>query len=238
MFGGGKYSTFITGSSGVIEFYARGIIYVVAARGGNLSRSKKTVDYNQPGYAGDAMSVGAVQAYREGAMPISRWTKATIVDRVVELGGSELCGLYTLQQLKDYFLVHHSWHHTGVYANKTDFYCVDEAKARLCKSESMLNQYGEERVNRFIERLQTAKLKEPGGSKPRLKDTWVSFAELPEHRVEFVRISKNGNRIIRVRFINNRGAECVIEDVDHHLWGERFRIPFEECSKSTKCPPS
>ena len=193
-----------------------------------MSRRKYTVDYNQPGYAGDAMSVGAVNAYREGAMPISRWTKAVLVDRIVELGGSELCGLYTLEQLQKGFLKHHSWHHTGVYANATDFYCVDEGKARLCTEEAMRSQYGDTKADRYIARLQARTAEAPTEKKPRVKDTWVSFNELPEHRVEFVRTSRSGNRVIRVHFINNKGEKCFVEDVDHHLWGERFRIPYEE----------
>jgi len=193
-----------------------------------MARRKYTVDYNQPGYAGDAMSVGAVLAYREGAMPFSRWTKAALVDRIVELGGSELCGLYTLQQLKDQFLKHHSWHHTGIYANATDFYCVDESKVSLCTDEAMRSQFGDVKADRFIERLETRRAEAPSEEKSHLKDTWVTFDELPDERVEFVRTSKRGNKIVRVHFINNKGEKCVAEGVDRHFWGERFRIPFEE----------
>jgi len=193
-----------------------------------MSRRKNTVDYNQPGYAGDAMSLGAVRAYREGAMPISRWTKGALVNRIVELGGSASCELFTLKQLQEGFLKHHSWHHTGVYANETSFYCVDESKARLCTEEVIREQFGDEKVNRILKRLANSERPATSNQKHHVKDTWVYFNELPEHRVEFLRISKSGNRMVRVHFINNKGEEIYVDDVDHHLWGELFRIPYEE----------
>jgi hypothetical protein len=193
-----------------------------------MSRRKHTVDYNQTGYAGDAMSLGAVQAYHEGAMPISRWTKAALTERIVELGGSELCGLFTLAQLRERFLTYHSWHHTGVYANATDFFCVDEAQAQSCTEEAMRLQFGEAKADRYNERLQTRASAEPREKKPRLKDTWVNFSELPEKRIEFVRTSKSGNRVIRVHSVNNKGEAYSVEGIERHFWGLRFRIPYEE----------
>jgi len=193
-----------------------------------MSRHKRTIDYNQPGYAGDAMSVGAVLAYREGAMPISRWTKGALTDRIVELGGSPLCGLFTLPQLQKQFLKYHSWHHTGVYANETEFYCVDQEKAQLCTEAAMREQFGDDKAERFLERLEKRAETSTDEKKPHIKDTWVSFRELPEKRVEFLRMSKSGNRMIRVHSINNKGEDIYIDDVDRHLFGELFRIPYEE----------
>lgn len=191
-----------------------------------MPNRKYTVDYNQAGYAGDAMSIGAVQAYREGAMPMSRWTKAALTERIVELGGSSLCGLYTAKELRERFLVHHSWHHTGIHANRTDFFCIDEARALECTDQSMRTLFSEEKADRYLARLHSTDTAGKKSSHP--KDTWVSFNELPEHRVEYVRTSRNGNRIVSVRCIDSKGDEYTVEGVERHLAFERFRIPFEE----------
>jgi len=199
-----------------------------------MARRKYTVDYNQPGYAGDAMSIGAVQAYRKGAMPISRWTKAALVERIVELGGSELCGLLTVKQLQERYLIFHSWHHTGVYANSTNFYCIDAEKVQECTDDTLRAEFGEEKANTYLKRLQSAEEKAPSEKKASPKDTWVGFVELPEDRVEFVRMSKSKNRIVRVRCIDKNGEEFFVEGVERHLYSELFRIPFEEYQQSNR----
>ena len=40
------------------------------------------VAYGQKGYLGSSMSVRAVEAYEQGEMPISRWTKTAIIQAV------------------------------------------------------------------------------------------------------------------------------------------------------------
>jgi hypothetical protein len=89
-------------------------------------------------------------------------------------------------------------------------------------------QFGDAKADRYSERLQTRASAEPREKKPRLKDTWVDFSKLPEKRIEFVRTSKSGNRVIRVHAVNNKGEAYFVEDIERHFWGERFRIPYEE----------
>lgn len=89
------------------------------------------VTYGQTGYDGQSMSIRAREAYAAGEMPMSRWTKAAMVeairawcddaDRVML---PEVEGLRKDEIFSRFFCCT-SWHHTGKYANPTDFYGVD-----------------------------------------------------------------------------------------------------------------
>ena len=83
------------------------------------------------GYNGYRMSNRAVQAYEDGEMPLSKWTKQRIIDAVVEYDHftEEELRKFSKAVLKDYFLKYSSWHHTSQYCNETYFYEVDEEKA-------------------------------------------------------------------------------------------------------------
>ncbi len=82
------------------------------------------------GYYGYSMSNNAVEAYEDGEMPLSKWTKTEIMSRLKEYEVSEemLTELKKLkkQQLKDLLLTKSSWHHTSSYYNETDFYTIDD----------------------------------------------------------------------------------------------------------------
>ena len=90
------------------------------------------VTYGQRGYIGSSMSARAQEAYEDGEMPKSKWTKAAIVDAI-----KSFCDEYDLvydpsiekmskADLWDAFIEWKSWHHTSKYANATDFYGIDE----------------------------------------------------------------------------------------------------------------
>lgn len=83
------------------------------------------------GYLNDySMSERAAEAYRNGEMPLSKWTKKAILDAIADDGYSALAAAlknrkYTLAFLKDQYLTNSSWHHTSCKYNCTDFYSVD-----------------------------------------------------------------------------------------------------------------
>lgn len=85
------------------------------------------------GYHGYSMSNNAVDAYNDGEMPKSKWTKASILDEVQRIieedEGTNLdlaiVSKLTKVELADLFLTCSSWHHTSLHFNKTDFYRVD-----------------------------------------------------------------------------------------------------------------
>lgn len=80
------------------------------------------------GYNGYSMSNNAVDAYADNKMPISRWTKSAILERIYEIRGEEDIdfSILTSKELKDTFLELTEWHHTSKFYNVTNFYEVNE----------------------------------------------------------------------------------------------------------------
>ena len=87
------------------------------------------------GYSGYSMSNRAVEAYADGEMPLSKWTKDVIirtVRRIVREDAIEpkfdisKLQKYSTAVLRRAFLTYSSWHHTGKFCNATDFYSVSK----------------------------------------------------------------------------------------------------------------
>ena len=92
----------------------------------------ETVGYNQKGYVGKSMSVRAKQAYDDGEMPKSKWSKNTMLDALEEeFGEGESAGFkkFSKDQLFNGIMKQTSWHHTGKFANATNFYSLDRNSA-------------------------------------------------------------------------------------------------------------
>lgn len=90
------------------------------------------VRFGQAGYVGVRMSENAMYAYEDGEMPKSRWTKRAMLDAIEDWCDAwgvpydgELSALRK-QDLFARFFEWKSWHHTGKFANETDFYGLDE----------------------------------------------------------------------------------------------------------------
>ena len=77
------------------------------------------------GYIANKMSVNAANAYVRGEMPLSKWTKAEILDVASEFTNLDLSKL-TLSELRQYMLNTSSWHHTGALFNTTVFYEINQ----------------------------------------------------------------------------------------------------------------
>lgn len=94
------------------------------------------VTHNQSGYVGSSMSVRAAAAYDGGEKPMSRWTKAEIIDAVSSYGAWDESDLKRFRKatLAGYFLRVSSWHHTGKYAAETTFYAPREDR---CEERDM-----------------------------------------------------------------------------------------------------
>ena len=78
------------------------------------------------------MSLRAVEAYENGEMPKSKWSKAAMLEAI-----SDYCDMFGIaydgsvssfkrDALFERFFEWKSWHHTGKYANETDFYGLNE----------------------------------------------------------------------------------------------------------------
>lgn len=80
------------------------------------------------GYVGKSMSVNAADAYTECSMPLSQWTKKTLVAEITFTRddlNEKLLNKMTVKQLRDEFLTLDGWHHTGALYNKTNFYAIN-----------------------------------------------------------------------------------------------------------------
>lgn len=81
------------------------------------------------GYIGFSMSERAYDAYENGRMPKSKWTKQAMLE-ALENGGMEKSSLeiakkMTVTALRNAVLRKTEWHHTSMYYNETEFYDVD-----------------------------------------------------------------------------------------------------------------
>lgn len=96
------------------------------------------VAYNQAGYVGQSMSRRAAIAYDNGEAPKSKWTKKAMIAALEEWADwndREMPAAIAKMKKDDIFASyfrHTSWHHTGKFANETDFYGINES---ACKDD-------------------------------------------------------------------------------------------------------
>lgn len=108
------------------------------------------------GYNGWSMSNNAIVAYKDGEKPLSKWTKADIIDTIEKQGLELKCSIEKLKKLpvkvlKKICLTYSSWHHTSNYYNKTDFYLLDVDRIENLtddKIEELLSDY---KANKKVE---------------------------------------------------------------------------------------
>lgn len=116
------------------------------------------------GYNGHRMSNNAVAAYAGGEMPISKWTKAAIMEQISgyieEESKVEMLEKLTAKELKDAFLRRSSWHHTSLFYNCTDFYALNmEAVEAITKEDVERIISDRKRVKRSAEDIEAEKQK-------------------------------------------------------------------------------
>ena len=100
---------------------------------------------------GHSMSVRAASAYGDGEMSKSKWTKAVLIDRVVQEDFFWPAGLLDsclLETLRARFLRRSSWHHTGKYFNETVFYELDADAIAAHDVDALLTADAEMRAGR------------------------------------------------------------------------------------------
>lgn len=79
------------------------------------------------GYIGHKMSERAVDAYRSGEKPLTKWTRDEILKGIKSCYPDAVahCSQFSLSFLREHFLFCSSWHHTGKYYQKTYFYSFE-----------------------------------------------------------------------------------------------------------------
>ncbi len=115
------------------------------------------------GYYGYSMSNNAVDAYENGEMPKSKWTKSAMLDAIKEMfeDGEVSNDNVSFEMIKtmpknvifDCYFERSSWHHTSSKYNRTDFYSL---------SLSALNRYSNDELTEYVktEKERTSKQKE------------------------------------------------------------------------------
>ncbi len=136
------------------------------------------------GYNGYKMSNNAVQAYEDGEMLMSKWTKTAIIANIKEQADdgevSLKCSLTVLKKisagvLRDRCLYRSSWHHTGKYYHETDFYSLDTSAIEELTNEDlqqMALDYKEEQ-----ERIKREKAEDTGKKCECTFLVWPSFGK-------------------------------------------------------------
>ena len=107
------------------------------------------------GYSGYSMSNRAVDAYEDGEMPLSKWTKKMIISEVVEHEHftEEELKKYPKNVLAEYFLFESSWHHTS---SSIDEYIAKEGSIE--ELEEIKKRYASERKpKKEIKKLEARK---------------------------------------------------------------------------------
>ena len=184
------------------------------------------------GYIGHSMSRRAAEAYEDGEMPKSKWTKKAMVAAI-----QSYCDEFDMSfdpEVFEQFFHKSSWHHTSKFFNETDFYKLDEdaicesfrpmTQTEVAERDAVRRQAIEEektereamRAARFEQLERHRAYHEEHGFAP---DTVAAFAhEHPECCQEHV--SRKGNRILS--YIDYLGHEqvCPIDRIgETHLYG-------------------
>ena len=95
------------------------------------------------GYVGFSMSINAREAYQNNEMPISKWTKAVMLESINEIAEAHKMELpanfikLTAAELRENFLQYSGYHHTSKYANRTEFYNIDVREVLKMTEESI-----------------------------------------------------------------------------------------------------
>lgn len=193
------------------------------------------------GYIGHSMSRRAAEAYEDGEMPKSKWTKKAMVAAIqaycdefdMFFAPDVLKGMHK-DEVFERFFHESSWHHTSKFFNETDFYKLDEdavcgsfrpmnptevAERDTVRRQAIEKEWAEREAMRVarIEQLDRHRAyREEHGFAP---DTVAAFAhEHPECCHE--RVSRKGNRILS--YIDYLGHEqvCPIDRIgETHLFG-------------------
>lgn len=193
------------------------------------------------GYVGWSMSRRAAEAYDDGEMPKSKWTKKAMV-AAIQSYCDEFDIFFDPDMLKgmrkdevfERFFYNSSWHHTSKFFNETDFYKLDEdavcgsfrpmteaevAERDAARIQAIEEEYAEREAMRAAETEQLERhraYREEHGFAP---DTVAAFAhEHPE--CCFERVSRKGNRVLSyIDYLGHEQACPIDRIVETHLYG-------------------
>ena len=180
------------------------------------------------GYVGYSMSRRAAEAYENDEKPRSQWTKDEIIDAVLNINhdiDKNLIKKFSVNDLRLYFLERTSWHHTGKFYNKTDFYSIDEDKAKEWSNDQIKTHF----ENQKKARAEKIALKDKIAQKKKEDEilnnyvadiSYIEWINRRPYKVDLkgIKVEEKGNWII---FKN--GAETIKKklynvDVSNYQW--------------------
>lgn len=143
------------------------------------------------GYSGWSMSNNAVQAYKDGEKPLSKWTKKELAFELADALGVEADEVakalkpYTVKEVKDKCLVYSGWHHTSSHYNRTAFYALEDFDGLAdleCRLSGKPNTVKEEREKERHEALSKAwaEVRKYEGKMPTDKNSVLAIKQYAE----------------------------------------------------------
>lgn len=168
------------------------------------------------GYKGYSMSNNAVEAYRSGEKPLSRWTKHDIIEAAKEIDEEKAEHLkrVPLAVLKNRVLEYVSWHHTSSRYNRTEFYCVSESRIERLSiddidalSRRKPQSFSVKRYRGTLEYLEWSGTRaHPKANKVFLKDVII------EEKGSFYRVLRDDGSLIIRKKIGSNGTYVYMDD--------------------------
>ena len=181
------------------------------------------------GYDGYSMSERARIAYDTGEKPLSKWTKAAIVEEIdrqlaedyspEEIGfdPAKLKAL-PLKALKELVLKYSSWHHTGAKYKKTGFYEVQIPKGLTDEQIELAKQTAaqsketeaEEKPVKYRGDIRHLVWFNSKATERVLRDVWI------EEKGQFYIVTDDDGRLLLRKKINSRGTDVTkLSEEDH-----------------------
>lgn len=168
------------------------------------------------GYTGYNMSNRAVEAYKNGEKPISRWTKAEIIQAISEIdeNKAELFKKVSLSDLKEKCLCYASWHHTSDRCNRTNFYAIDEEYVTSITEEEIKNLSKNKKSSKQEIKAETFRGEihylEWGGTRNHQKATEKTLENVNiEKRGSFYYVTDDNGKELLKKKIDSRGTRVV-----------------------------
>lgn len=178
-----------------------------------LEKGEGQANTRLSGYSGYSMSNNAVDAYNNGEMPISKWTKDIFLKQCEDEG-------INIDKITEYkkYLKKSSWHHTSKFYNATDFYSID---FELVKEDIKKGE-----IKGSVKEIEvTDEIKKQG---PDILKDWEE--EIEKEKEEFLKslekvvpVSKTiaGHKVL-IFYVPNPDA---LNEKDYNLIREKFNIP-------------
>ena len=174
------------------------------------------------GYSGYSMSNRAREAYDDGEKPLSKWSKAGIIEAVEEYAEEtelhfdiNLLKKLKVADLKRLVLYRSSWHHTSSYANRTDFYDIDRDKLATLTDEEInriLVRPSENTKNVLVPKTYRGDIfyLEWGGTRnhPKATERKLENVNIEEKGCFYIVTDDNGKLLLKKKF-DSRGTQVT-----------------------------